>query len=78
MMNYYRIRDHFVEPVGKGSLSEDQKLNLGMAKLTREDFLQQKAFKDYDYRCPVEMTSKIMGNLNMFFILPLLRCDDFN
>jgi len=39
---------------------EDLKLILGMTKLIREDFLQQKAFMAYDNRCLLEMTSKIM------------------
>merc|ERR1719330_923470 len=38
-----------VQLVGKESLSEDQKLNLDMAKIIREDFLQQNAFTTYDY-----------------------------
>merc|ERR1712224_508958 len=36
-----------VQIVGKESLSEDQKLNLDMAKIIREDFLQQNAFTTY-------------------------------
>jgi len=37
-----------VRLVGKESLSEDQKLNLGMAELIREDLLQQDAFATVD------------------------------
>ncbi|CDJ52104.1 vacuolar ATP synthase catalytic subunit A, putative [Eimeria brunetti] len=42
-----------VQLVGKDSLSEDQKLILEVAKIIREDFLQQNAFSDYDYMCPL-------------------------
>lgn len=42
-----------VQLVGRDSLSEDQKLSLEVAKIIREDFLQQDAFSDYDYNCPL-------------------------
>jgi len=56
-----------VQLVGKESLSEDQKLNLDMAKIIREDFLQQNAFTTYDYRCPLEKTSGMMECICSFF-----------
>jgi len=56
-----------VQLVGKESLSEDQKLNLDMAKIIREDFLQQNAFTTYDYRCPLEKTSGMMACILEFF-----------
>jgi len=42
-----------VQLVGKESLSEDQKVVMEIAKILREDFLQQNAFTDYDYTCPL-------------------------
>lgn len=42
-----------VQLVGKESLSEDQKVVLEIARILREDFLQQNAFTDYDYTCPL-------------------------
>jgi V-type H+-transporting ATPase subunit A len=42
-----------VQLVGKESLSEDQKVVLEIAKILRDDFLQQNAFTDYDYTCPL-------------------------
>lgn len=42
-----------VQLVGRDSLSEDQKVTLEAAKLIREDFLQQNAFSDHDYNCPL-------------------------
>lgn len=50
-----------VQLVGKDSLSEDQKCTLEMAKLIREDFLQQNGFSEYDYRCPLKKTIKMMA-----------------
>ena len=42
-----------VQLVGRDSLSEDQKVVLEIAKIIREDFLQQNAFSDHDYNCPL-------------------------
>jgi V-type H+-transporting ATPase subunit A len=42
-----------VQLVGRDSLSEDQKVVLEVAKIIREDFLQQNAFSEYDYNCPL-------------------------
>uniref|UniRef100_A0A7S3JZ23 H(+)-transporting two-sector ATPase n=1 Tax=Aureoumbra lagunensis TaxID=44058 RepID=A0A7S3JZ23_9STRA len=49
-----------VQLVGKESLSEDQKVLMETAKIIREDFLQQNAFTDYDFTCPL---SKSIGML---------------
>lgn len=56
-----------VQLVGKESLSEDQKLNLDVAKLIREDFLQQNAFTKYDYRCPLSKTAGMMKVICGFY-----------
>jgi len=45
-----------VQLVGKDSLSEDQKCTLEVAKIVREDFLQQNGFTDYDFKCPLAKT----------------------
>jgi V-type H+-transporting ATPase subunit A len=42
-----------VQLVGKESLSEDQKVVMEVAKIIREDFLQQNAFSNYDFTCPI-------------------------
>jgi len=51
-----------VQLVGKESLSEDQKVVMEVAKIIREDFLQQNAFTDYDYTCPL---TKSVGMLKV-------------
>ena len=43
-----------VQLVGKDSLSDDQKLTLEVAKIIREDFLQQNAFTSWDFTCPLD------------------------
>merc|ERR1711904_692858 len=49
-----------VQLVGKDSLSEDQKCTLEVAKIVREDFLQQNGFSDYDFMCPLSKTIGMM------------------
>lgn len=56
-----------VQLVGKDSLSEDQKAVLEIAKIIREDFLQQNAFSTYDYNCPLYKTLGMMKAIVKFF-----------
>lgn len=53
--------------VGKDSLSEDQKATLEMAKIIREDYLQQNAFSNNDYTCPLYKTIGMMKCIVCFF-----------
>lgn len=48
-----------VQLVGMDSLSEEQKVTLEIAKIIREDFLQQDAFSEHDYTCPLEKSVSI-------------------
>jgi vacuolar-type H+-ATPase catalytic subunit A/Vma1 len=50
-----------VQLVGKDSLSEDQRLVLEVAKIIREDFLQQNGFSFYDKFCPLYKTSGMLS-----------------
>jgi len=45
-----------VQLVGKDSLGEDQKATLEVAKIIKDEFLQQNAFSTYDYNCPLHKT----------------------
>ncbi|XP_075591076.1 V-type proton ATPase catalytic subunit A-like [Dermatophagoides farinae] len=56
-----------VQLIGKDSLSETSKLVLDVAKIIREDFLQQNAFSDYDYNCPLEKTAGMMHIIVMYY-----------
>ncbi|AFZ81556.1 vacuolar ATP synthase catalytic subunit A, putative [Theileria equi strain WA] len=56
-----------VQLVGRDSLSEDQKLCLEVAKIIREDFLQQNSFTDYDYKCPLYKTFGMMNTIVTFY-----------
>ncbi|KAL4498527.1 hypothetical protein ABPG72_019645 [Tetrahymena utriculariae] len=59
--------NEIVQLVGKDSLSEDQKLTLEVARIIREDFLQQNAFSDYDYMCPLEKTIGMMRGIFTYY-----------
>lgn len=56
-----------VQLVGKDSLSEDQKCVLEIAKIIREDFLQQNSFSTYDYNCPLNKTFGMMKCMTLFY-----------
>jgi len=58
-----------VQLVGKDSLGEEQKVTLEVAKLIREDFLQQNGFSPHDYTCPLEKTAGMLRCMVKFFEL---------
>ena len=60
-----------VQLVGKDSLSEDQKLILEMAKVIKNDFLQQNSFTEYDFTCPLVKTTGMMKCIMTYFNLAL-------
>ncbi len=52
-----------VQLVGKGSLAETDKVTLEVAKLLKDDFLQQNGYTPYDRFCPFYKT---VGMLRLF------------
>jgi V-type H+-transporting ATPase subunit A len=60
-----------VQLVGLESLSEDQKLIIEVAKMIKEDFLQQNAFSDNDYMCPFFKIVGMMRSIITFYELSL-------
>jgi len=52
-----------VQLVGKESLSEDQKVVMEIAKILREDFLQQNAFSSWDFTCPIYKSIGMLRNI---------------
>jgi len=58
-----------VQLVGKDSLGEEQKLQLDMARLIREDYLMQNAFSEWDYNCPLIKTAWMLKNIATFYDL---------
>jgi len=56
-----------VQLVGKDSLDESQKLILEIARIIREDFLQQNAYTPYDYTCPLSKTVGMLKIIIQFY-----------
>eukprot|EP01084_Bolivina_argentea_P055442 101651_1 len=56
-----------VQLVGRESLSEDQKVVMEVARIAREDFLQQNAFTDYDFTCPLNKSLGMLKTIVTFY-----------
>lgn len=56
-----------VQLVGKDSLDESQKATLEVAKLIKNEFLQQNAFSTYDYNCPLYKTVGMLKCINVYY-----------
>merc|ERR1712014_302591 len=56
-----------VQLVGEDSLGETEKCILGVAKVIKEDFLQQNGYSPYDFRCPVPKSVSMMRMIVHFF-----------
>lgn len=53
--------------VGKASLAEVDKVTLEVAKLIKEDYLQQNGYSPYDRFCPFYKTSGMLRNMISFY-----------
>jgi len=58
-----------VQLVGRDSLAESDKITLDVAKLIKEDFLQQNGFTPYDRFCPFYKTVWQLRNIVLFYNL---------
>jgi len=58
-----------VQLVGKDSLAESDKITLEIAKIIRDDFLQQNGFTAYDRYCPFYKTVWQLRNIITFYTL---------
>eukprot|EP01098_Paradermamoeba_levis_P014291 TRINITY_DN676_c0_g1_i3.p1 TRINITY_DN676_c0_g1~~TRINITY_DN676_c0_g1_i3.p1 ORF type:complete len:668 (-),score=247.68 TRINITY_DN676_c0_g1_i3:241-1992(-) len=56
-----------VQLVGKDSLAETDKITLEVAKIIRDDFLQQNGFSEYDRYCPFYKTIWMLRNMITFY-----------
>jgi len=58
-----------VQLVGKDSLAESDKITLEVAKIIKDDFLQQNGFTPYDKFCPFYKTVWMLRNMITFYTL---------
>merc|ERR1711871_62372 len=56
-----------VQLVGKDSLDEQQKATLEVAKIIKEEFLQQNAFSKTDYNCPLYKTVGMLKCICVYY-----------
>ncbi|XP_054743998.1 V-type proton ATPase catalytic subunit A-like [Anastrepha obliqua] len=56
-----------VQLVGKASLAETDKVTLEVAKLIKDDFLQQNSYSEYDRFCPFYKTVGMLHNIITFY-----------
>ena len=56
-----------VQLVGKDSLDEQQKATLEVAKIIKDEFLQQNAFSKYDYNCPLYKTVGMLKCIIVYY-----------
>lgn len=56
-----------VQLVGKSALAETDKITLDIAKLIKDDFLQQNGYSNYDRFCPFYKTVGMMRNMVAFY-----------
>ncbi|XP_054718732.1 V-type proton ATPase catalytic subunit A [Uloborus diversus] len=60
-----------VQLVGKASLAETDKITLEVARLLKDDFLQQNGYTAYDKFCPFYKTVGMMRNMMSFYDLAM-------
>lgn len=56
-----------VQLVGKASLSDSDKITLEVARIIKDDFLQQNSYTSYDRFCPFYKTVGMMRNIIAFY-----------
>jgi V-type H+-transporting ATPase subunit A len=56
-----------VQLVGKGSLAEGDKITLEVAKIIKDDFLQQNGYTPYDRFCPFYKAAGMLRNMIGFY-----------
>ncbi|OZJ03283.1 V-type proton ATPase catalytic subunit A [Bifiguratus adelaidae] len=56
-----------VQLVGKSALAETDKITLEVARIIKDDFLQQNGYSDYDRYCPFFKTTWMLRNMIGFY-----------
>lgn len=59
--------NEIVQLVGKDALAENDKITLEVARLIKDDFLQQNSFTKYDKYCPFYKTVDMLRNMIAFY-----------
>ncbi|KAL6122055.1 hypothetical protein NUSPORA_00942 [Nucleospora cyclopteri] len=67
ILQYDKEIDEIVQLVGRNSLSELEKVILDIAKVIKNDFLQQNGYSEYDNHCPFEKTMLMLSNIIQYY-----------
>lgn len=67
ILQFEKEIEEIVQLVGRNTLTEYEKMVLDVAKLIREDFLQQNSYSAYDRNCPMEKTREMLKNVILFY-----------
>ncbi|OQS55039.1 VMA1 [Ecytonucleospora hepatopenaei] len=67
ILEYDKEINEIIQLVGKNSLSEVEKMVLDIAKIIKNDFLQQNGFSEYDKYCPFIKTKYMLQNIMYFY-----------
>lgn len=67
-----------VQIVGKSALAEQDKITLDIAKLIKDDFLQQNGYSSYDRFCPFYKTVSMLKNIISFYDLAVNAVNSSN
>lgn len=65
-----------VQLVGKDSLAESDKVTLEVARILRDDYLQQNGYSTYDRYCPFYKTVWMLRNMVTFYTLARRAVDN--
>ncbi|KAM0680713.1 H(+)-transporting V1 sector ATPase subunit A [Glugoides intestinalis] len=67
ILEFEKDIEEIVQLVGRSTLSEYEKMVLEIAKMIREDFLQQNSHSTYDRCCPMQKTKMMIKNIVLFY-----------
>ena len=67
ILQYNKEITEIIQLVGKNSLSEVEKLILDIAKIIKEDFLQQNGYSEYDKYCSFEKTKFMLNSIITYY-----------
>lgn len=67
LLEFEKEIGEIVQLVGRNTLSEYEKMVLDIAKMIREDFLQQNSYSSYDKCCPISKTKAMLKNIILFY-----------
>lgn len=66
ILQFEKEIEEIVQLVGRNTLSEYEKMVLDIAKMIREDFLQQNSYSNHDKYCPINKTKGMLKNIVFF------------